>query len=1206
MGRRLVGSLIVLLLLVGSGNAQDSKENADFKLAINLYNDGLYDLAAEQLKQFIASFPATAQGIEARLYLGQTQMKLKQYDDARLTFQTFALTYQDNPKAPEAWWNVAQAYSALGNPREAALAYERVKVFHPRSKLAPEALVRSGEAFLAAGERDNARRVLRIVLQEYGSSPAVLAARTKLATIYFEEGNLVQAQSELKRVTEGDPSPDARAQALLLLGNIEQVTGKDDLARANYQEIIQKYRNTSAVQGAYLQRGRLLLTEGQYRDAAEDFRKAAGEKTTPDSALTREAVLGLGDALARLRDYPGAVSAYERFLSLTAAGGGGSATVLWKLARTSASGKNFRKSNDAAQRLLKSAAPDSLKRRVQILLARNAEEQNNPALALQLFLSFCEQRPDDPSTPEVLLRAAGIAEKGTGDLRKAAELYTQLRARYERSSLVDDAVMGAARCLETLKEFDRAVPLYRLLLERYPASEFAPGAEERLRIIDVYEAKDKDAGLEKLALLLGDVVAQKDRAGLAYRLGEIYFSELKNYEAAARQMEMALEIGLPPRDADEARYLRARALDFLSMTDPSRRENAVRAYQDYLASGTNAGHQTEAALALFALRSGSLKEAQSTAQEILARFPSFPHREVLLTALGRLYRKADSTAQALAAYAEAYRLAPASPSGHEAGYRFFELLLATGQKDSALRVGERLLRESPDSPFAARTASALGALARGLGKTEQAIEDYRLLETKYWYTDEAEASARNLADALLANGNYDESIELYDQLLQRRRSSLLQEGTVTADLLLAMGKAQYLGGNFNVARRYLFEVLEYERSGPRAADAYTTLGMIARSAGALDDATAYFRQASSSAPGSPSTPEVAALLYENGDYSEAARQYTLLLPTARSDSERILYHSRMILSLLKSDELARAEKEIAGFVKRYPKTPGESAAFEVERGNYYFRKENYAKALQAYRAVLSRFDDTPAAPEALYWTGRVLEATRKPAEAIEQLTNLLEKYPDAPIAARTHLSLGNLAYTLEHWDEAVKQYRTIVDAPQPDTTLLPMAMSNLIETYEMAGAYDAALALTRKYLERFPDRDDELDKKIKIGILYERLGYYDQAVLQLQSLLDEAGSDLEGELRYYIAEANYNKGDYQQAILDFLKVPYLVTKKGKIDWTANSLYMSGQAYEKMGRYDQALTMYQQIVDRSGIDEVFKTAARKEIDRVRLVLKKKPN
>ncbi len=142
----------------------------------------------------------------------------------------------------------------------------------------------------------------------------------------------------------------------------------------------------------------------------------------------------------------------------------------------------------------------------------------------------------------------------------------------------------------------------------------------------------------------------------------------------------------------------------------------------------------------------------------------------------------------------------------------------------------------------------------------------------------------------------------------------------------------------------------------------------------------------------------------------------------------------------------------------------------------------------------------------------------------------------------------------------------IVDDPKADPTLLPFAMSNLIETYEVAGINDAALSVTRKYLELYPNSDDSFDKKIKIGILYGRLGYYDQAVMHLQGLLDQAGSDLEGEIRYYIAEANYNKGDYQQAILDFLKVPYLVTKKGKIDWTANSLYMSGQSYEKMGRY----------------------------------------
>jgi tetratricopeptide (TPR) repeat protein len=239
----------------------------------------------------------------------------------------------------------------------------------------------------------------------------------------------------------------------------------------------------------------------------------------------------------------------------------------------------------------------------------------------------------------------------------------------------------------------------------------------------------------------------------------------------------------------------------------------------------------------------------------------------------------------------------------------------------------------------------------------------------------------------------------------------------------------------------------------------------------------------------------------------------------------------------------------------------------------------------------------------MYWTGKTLESTKKQPEALKLYEVLMKNYPASPVMPRVYLALGNIYYDLEKWDESIRNYRLIVDDPDADKSLLPIAMSNLIETYETAGVFDAALQLTRKYLELYPNNEDSFDKKIKIGVLYQRLGYNEQSVLHLQTLLDQAGSDLEGEIRYYIAEANYNKGDFQQAILDFLKVPYLVTKKGKMDWTANSLYMAGQSYEKLGRFDQALTMYQQILGRSGIDETFKAAAKKEIERVKLVVKK---
>jgi len=68
-------------------------------------------------------------------------------------------------------------------------------------------------------------------------------------------------------------------------------------------------------------------------------------------------------------------------------------------------------------------------------------------------------------------------------------------------------------------------------------------------------------------------------------------------------------------------------------------------------------------------------------------------------------------------------------------------------------------------------------------------------------------------------------------------------------------------------------------------------------------------------------------------------------------------------------------------------------------------------------------------------------------------------------------------------------------------------------------------------------------------------------------------------------------------------VPYLVAKRGKIDWISTSYYMAGQSYEKMSKYDQALTMYKQIIDRKDTDTQFKTAAKKEIDRVKAIVKK---
>jgi TolA-binding protein len=1208
MPRSLMLLCVCAAMLAAPLTAQNSRENADFKLAINLYNDGLYDLASEQLRQFIGAYPATDQGIEARFYLGLTQLKLNQYDDARLTFQTFALTYQSNPHAPEAWWNVGESYAAVDNHREAALAFERVKVFHPKSKLAPDALVLAGSHFRQAGERENARRVLRSVLQEYGGSSAALTARTQLGQLYFEEGNLDQALQELRRVVEGDPSPEARAQALLVMAGINQATGRVDLARNQYQEIATTYKSTGALHGAEVNLGKLQAEAGEYKAAEENFKKALTRKGQVDTLLARDAMLGLADVYADQKQYSQAVEQYDRFLK-TYPSDPSSYEALWKASRAAARAKDFKRSNDFAKRLIDGNSPDLLKRRAQIQLALNAQDQRAFAQAIRLYGDFVERYPDDPATPELMYRAGTLLENEQRDPASASVMFELLVARHSGAAIADNAMFAAARARESQKDFLRALHLYKELARQYPASDLRPDAEQRVAAIETFEAKDKDSGLEKLALLLGDVVAERDRSGLAYRLGEIYYRDLKNYEAAAEQFTAAATANPPGPQALDAMYYRSKSYEYLSDKDPKYRARAIESYTAYLQNSSSAPKTPEAerrddaAYSLFALNAASLPEARSAYAATMVMMPNTSRRDQMLLRLGNLQSQSDSAEEAFATFNEILTTFPKSTGREEATYRLFELATARGLADSGLAAGRTYLEDYPQGPRAAGVLARLGDLSMQRNDPTAAAEYYRTLVSDFSYASVATGADAKLAGAVLAAGRAAEAQALYQQLVDRARNDVLGTGEPPADLLVGLGQSLFQNGSAPAAKKVLFEAVSGRPSGPAAGQAYATLAAIYKSEGSAELAAAYFREATKAAPQAEARRDVADMLFDAGEYPEAGSQYARLAKSATTPAEKQYCEARVILSALRSGDLKRSDALIPSFRKEYDDTRDDLASFELERGSVYYRQEDYAAAMKAFEIVVDDYGNSASEPAALYWWGKSLEVTGKPAEAVKHYLRILDDFPSSPSAPRARLALGNLAYAAERYDEAIKQYRYLVDDPNTDPDLLRAAMNNLIEAYETANINDAALALTRRYLERFPNADDTFNKRIKIGILYERLGYYDQAVMHLQELLNEAGSDLEGEIRYYIGEAQYAKGDYQQAILEFLKVPYLVTKKGKVDWTATALYMSGQSYERMGKHEQALTMYQQIIDRSGIDPTFKAAAQKEIDRVKTVLKK---
>jgi outer membrane protein assembly factor BamD (BamD/ComL family) len=137
-------------------------------------------------------------------------------------------------------------------------------------------------------------------------------------------------------------------------------------------------------------------------------------------------------------------------------------------------------------------ASDPLRREALLRLAQNARASGAHSLAVQYYTRFTDAYPEAVNTPAVLFETARVAEQDLRDPHRAAVVYDLLGARYNKSALAD-AALGAARCSDQTKEYDRALELYRAFIRDYPASELRPSAEERIRMIETFEAKNKDA-----------------------------------------------------------------------------------------------------------------------------------------------------------------------------------------------------------------------------------------------------------------------------------------------------------------------------------------------------------------------------------------------------------------------------------------------------------------------------------------------------------------------------------------------------------------------------------------------------------------------------------------------------------------------------------------------------------------------------------------
>jgi len=1197
----------LVLLLPRFAQAQDSRENADFKLAVNLFNDKMYDLASQQFKQFISAYPGTSQGIEARFFLGQVQMQLKQYDEARTTFQNFALSYVEHPKAPEAWLNVGYAFHALGNDREAALAFERVKVFHPNSPLIPEALLRAGEMRRNLGERDAAKQDLRSLIQSYPESKQVVSARLAIGELYAEEGQLDLAEDEARRVSTSDAPPAVRAAALYSIAKFQAGASLFSNAQSTLNDLLKTYAATEIAPIASVELGRIELLSGLAKQAAGRLQAASSQKGIDDS-LRAEALFLLGRAQFDLKQFSSARESWEKVVNgFPSHHLRTSARIM--AARAALAGKDPRRALDLLSAGTPSGPGSADRDEILLLSAEASTGLKRPGEALRYLKALGAESPAEPGVPASLYSLGEMYRDDLRDSKNALRIFEQIIEQYPGSAVADDALFAAAGCEEALGDDRDAVAHYGDLRTRYPASDRYDEAGRRMDFLESHKIKNRDVGIGKLAQLLGGVLSERPTPMLAYQLGEIYFQDLKDYENAAKQFENALDGGLGAEETVTASFMRARSYHLLSETDPSAAGTAAELYAAFVRKYPKSEWAAEALFFALTLTfdRGDYEAAMNGGTRFLREYPDSPHAEQVVMTLGNLALSHNQPAEA----ARYFRMiiGTDSPRDGEARYGLGRALAARNLPDSAAVQWRAVAGGGGNARITALATADLAGYEAGLKNYSEATRLMRTLSTEYGYSSLGEKALRELPGLLYLAGSYDGVISLLAPLAPRPDSTASETAVGASDLpaLLTLARAYDKSGNKEAALSCYHRYLHSGGLGdPGVSEAYYALGNLAREQGRTRAASAYFGEASARGAAGAVSADIADLLFDAEQYAEAAKQYRSIADSAKEPEAQRRATARLIVSTLRLDQVKTADNLVTAFEKKFGKHDRFRAEFGYEKAMSWYRAKDYTKAKDLFEKVKDDYGESSQAPWAGFYVAKIAEITGDPEKAVRGYQEVVKKYPGSDVKPRALLSIGNFNFNAEKYEEAIGIYQQIISSPETAGDILPFAMTNVIEAYESVKLYENALQTARDFIARYPNDPSVIGKKIKVGSLYTKIGYYDQAILQFQALLSEAGSSVEAELRYDIGEAYYYKGDYQQAILEFLRVPYLPQGSGNVDWTATSFYMAGQSYEKMMKFEEAIGMYQQVVDRPGIDATFKAAARKEIERVRLLNKKGSN
>ncbi len=200
--------------------------NVKFWLGLTLYEQGKYKNAEDLLQEVVDSTVKEAPREESLYWLGETQIKLKQYREGAKTFHSLLGDFPQSSLTPNALYGRSWCLYMYGMKEEALRGLVTLQKGFPHTILLPQALSLMGSIYIDLNRYQEAIDILKELLRRFPQNQLRGQTLLDLGWCYLKIGGLSQVKEIAYEIVKLPPGEHEKALARYILAELNSYEGK--------------------------------------------------------------------------------------------------------------------------------------------------------------------------------------------------------------------------------------------------------------------------------------------------------------------------------------------------------------------------------------------------------------------------------------------------------------------------------------------------------------------------------------------------------------------------------------------------------------------------------------------------------------------------------------------------------------------------------------------------------------------------------------------------------------------------------------------------------------------------------------------------------------------------------------------------------------------------------------------------------------------